>query len=88
MVKMYTEKDLVAVAKRENNTKRKYLVVNKLQGKHIPVDPKKSLAMFSELAQQVKKAYADEKILLVGFAETATAIGSAVAAGVFLSFFA
>jgi len=77
---MYTEKDLVAVAKRENNTKRKYLVVNKLQGKHIPVDPRKSLAMFNELAQQVKQAYADEKILLVGFAETATAIGSAVAA--------
>ena len=80
MVKMYTEKDLVAVAKRENNTKRKYLVVNKLQGKHIPVDPRKSLTMFNELAQQVKQAYADEKILLVGFAETATAIGSAVAA--------
>ena len=80
MVKMYTEKDLVAVAKRENNTKRKYLVVNKLQGKHIPVDPRKSLEMFTELAQQVKQAYANEKILLVGFAETATAIGSAVAA--------
>lgn len=80
LVEMYTEKDLVAVAKRENNTKRKYLVVNKLQGKHIPVDPRKSLAMFTELAQQVKKAYAEEKILLVGFAETATAIGSAVAA--------
>ena len=77
---MYTEKDLVSVAKRENNTKRKYLVVNKLQGKHIPVDPRKSLAMFTELAQQVKLAYTDEKILLVGFAETATAIGSAVAA--------
>ncbi|MBP1549602.1 MAG: phosphoribosyltransferase domain-containing protein [Oscillospiraceae bacterium] len=76
---MYTEKDLVAVAKRENNTKRKYLVVNKLQGKHIPVDPRKSLEMFTELAQQVKLACADEKILLVGFAETATAIGSAVA---------
>ncbi len=77
---MHTENELVAVAKRENNTKRRYLVVNKLQGKHIPVDPRKSLAMFIELAQQVKKAYADEKILLVGFAETATAIGSAIAA--------
>ena len=77
---MYTEKDLVAVAKRENNTKRKYLVVNRLQGKHIPVDPRKSLAMFAELAKQVKTEYAEEKILLVGFAETATAIGSAIAA--------
>ena len=34
---MYTEKQLVAVAKRENNTKRNYLVVNRLQGKHVPV---------------------------------------------------
>lgn len=76
---MYTEKDLVAVAKRENNTKRKYLVVNKLQGKHIPVDPRKSIEMFCTLAQQVKNTYEDEKILLVGFAETATAIGSAIA---------
>ena len=33
----YTEKDLVKIAKRENNTKRNYLVVDPLQGKHIPV---------------------------------------------------
>ena len=31
----YTEKDLVKIAKRENNTKRNYLVVDPLQGKHI-----------------------------------------------------
>ncbi len=37
---MYKEEDLVRIAKRENNTKRKYLVVNRLQGKHIPVSPK------------------------------------------------
>ncbi len=79
MQNMYTEEMLVSVAKRKNNTKRKYLVVNKLQGKHIPVDPRKSLEMFSTLAEQVKKAYADERLLLVGFAETATAIGSALA---------
>ena len=35
----YTEKDLVKIAKRENNTKRNYLVVDPLQGKHIPVVP-------------------------------------------------
>ena len=34
----YTEKDLVKIAKRENNTKRNYLVVDPLQGKHIPVE--------------------------------------------------
>ena len=37
----YTEEELVAVARRENNEKRKYLVVNRLQGKHVPVSPQK-----------------------------------------------
>lgn len=76
---MYKEKQLVGIAKRENNTKRKYLVVNRLQGKHIPVRPKEAFQMFSELAAQVREAYAGERLLLVGFAETATAIGAALA---------
>ena len=76
---MYKEKQLVGIAKRENNTKRKYLVVNRLQGKHIPVSAKEAFRMFSELAAQVRAAYAGEKLLLVGFAETATAIGAAIA---------
>lgn len=76
---MYTEKDLVGIAKRENNNKRKYLVVNKKQGKHVPVSPKESLGMFEELAGIVKDEYKDENVLVIGFAETATAIGAAVA---------
>ena len=54
-VSMYKEKQLVGIAKRENNTKRKYLVVNRLQGKHIPVRPKEAFQMFSELAAQVRE---------------------------------
>ena len=46
----YTEKDLVKIAKRENNTKRNYLVVDPLQGKHIPVVPSKALDLFAALA--------------------------------------
>lgn len=76
---MYTE-EIVGIAKRENNTKRTYLVVNKLQGKHVPVKPKEALAMFRALAEQVKQEYGKERLLLIGFAETATAIGAAVAA--------
>lgn len=76
---MFTEKDLVKIAKRENNNKRKYLVVNQLQGKHIPVSGKVAFSMFDELAQDVKNSYFDEKLLLVGFAETATAIGARLA---------
>lgn len=76
---MYSEEQLVRIAKRENNTKRSYLVVNRLQGKHVPVRPKEALSMFSELAGLVKEAYGGERLLLVGFAETATAIGAALA---------
>ena len=76
---MYTEAELVRIAKRENNTRRKYLVVNRLQGKHIPVSPKEALQMFRSLAELIKEAYPSERLRMVGFAETATAIGAAVA---------
>ena len=76
---MYTEAELVRIAKRENNTRRKYLVVNRVQGKHIPVSPKEALQMFRSLAELIKEAYPSERLLMVGFAETATAIGAAVA---------
>ncbi len=76
---MYAYKDLVSIAKRENNKKRKYLVANPVQGKHIPAVPGESLRMFHELAEICKAHYGDERLLLVGFAETATAIGAAVA---------
>lgn len=76
---MYTERDLVRVAKRENNLKRSYLVVNTQQAKHIPVSPGKTLAMIDELADMVRERYPKERLLLVGFAETATAIGAEMA---------
>lgn len=68
---MYQESDLVCIGKRENNKKRNYLVVNKLQGKHIPVSPSKALGMFDALADILKEKYSGKKLLLVGFAETA-----------------
>lgn len=74
---MYSESELVAIARRENNSKRNYLVINRFQGKHIPVAPSKALKMFYELGGLVKKAYAEERLLIIGFAETATAIGGA-----------
>lgn len=75
---MYTESDLVRIAKRENNKKRNYLVVDPLQGKHIPVSPGKALQVFSELAMLLK-GVRDERLLIIGFAETATAIGAQLA---------
>ncbi len=75
----YREADFVTIGQRENNSKRSYLVVNRLQGKHIPVEPAKAFAMFSDLANLLKDDYKNEKLLVIGFAETATAIGAAVA---------
>lgn len=77
---MYDEKDLVRIARRENNKKRGYLVVDPLQGKHVPVRPSEALGLFRALAEKVRETFAGERLLLVGFAETATAIGAAVAA--------
>ncbi len=76
---IYQEADLVRVAKRENNKKRNYLVVNPLQGKHIPVSPRQVFQMMDQLAEVLGSSYPKERLLLVGFAETATAIGARLA---------
>lgn len=76
---MYQEADLVKIAKREQNKKRTYLVVNRLQGKHIPVSPCNAFQMFDALALLLQKAYPHETLALIGFAETATAIGARLA---------
>lgn len=75
----YQQKDLVRIAKRENNTKRNYLVVDPLQGKHVPVEPSKALNLFKSLAEKFQGKYEGERLLLIGFAETATAIGAQAA---------
>lgn len=72
---------LISIAKRENNKKRSFLIVNPSQGKHIPVKPSVCCELFRQLSLELKK-YTDEdysKLLFIGFAETATAIGAGVA---------
>jgi len=76
---MYIEKDFVRIAKRENNNKRSFLIVDPLQGKHIPVSPSEALSVFSEIAKLIEEKYKNEKLLIIGFAETATAISSQIA---------
>lgn len=71
--------DLIRIAKRENNQKRSYLIVNRLQGKHLPAKPSQALGMFEQLADALKGNYPANKTLVIGFAETATAIGAAIA---------
>ncbi|MBE6035771.1 MAG: phosphoribosyl transferase [Clostridiales bacterium] len=77
----YTEKDILNIAKRENNNKRKFLLVNPLQGKHLPVSPAKTIKLIRELANKVFSSYDTEieNVLVIGFAETATALGAILA---------
>lgn len=74
------DQDLVQVAKRLGNKKRGYLVVNPLQGKHIPVSGKRALSLFQTLGDRVLAGGLPSPVLFIGFCETATAIGAAVAA--------
>lgn len=74
----YKEKDILRIAKRVNNTKRMYLLVNPLQAKHIPVSPSTALQMMTSLGELVAEKFGNTR-LVIGFAETATAIGAVVA---------
>ena len=74
----YTADMVLRVARRYNNEKRKYLLVNPLQGKHLPISPRTALAMMTALGEKVAHAYPSAR-LVIGFAETATAIGGIVA---------
>ena len=72
--------DMIHICKRHNNPKREYLFVNKYQGKHYPANPKDVLRVFDELFYEIEKKYisTDKKILVVGFAETATGIAQRI----------
>lgn len=75
---VYSEADLLRLAKRVNNPKRSYLLVNPLQGKHMPVPPDKAIAMMRQLGRKIRETQAGIP-LVIGFSETATAIGAAAA---------
>ena len=74
----YTKDDLLVLAKRYNNPKRAYLLVDPLQGKHLAVSPTAALDMMAALGDMLAHKYPAAR-LVIGFAETATAIGAAAA---------
>lgn len=74
--------DMISVCKRENNSKRDFLFVNKYQGKHVPCKPSDTLRLFEDLRTAItndSRWNRSEKICVIGFAETATAIGAYIA---------
>lgn len=71
--------DILHMCKRVNNSKRDFLFVNDSQGKHIPVSPAKALKLFGDLYDKIyDKLKYEKNILIVGFAETATAIAESL----------
>lgn len=73
----------ITVEHRSHNPKRDFLFVNKYQCKHIPASPLQMEKMCKDLANKVNALLTkDDKVLIVGFAETATAIGYLVAKNV------
>ena len=78
-MKNFTADEVLKIAKRHNNNKRAYLLVNPLQGKHLPTAPTAALEMMKTLGDKISEKYPAAK-LVIGFAETATALGAMVAA--------
>ena len=80
--RIYTEADLLRVARRWHNDKRSYLLVDPLQGKHIPVEPQLCCHLSHTLGRKVAEALAgrgERAAAVIAFAETATAVGGMVA---------
>jgi hypothetical protein len=70
--------DLVRLALRRN-PRRAHLLVSAVLGKHIPADPRTVLGAGLELGRLVGKSLDGASGLVLGFAETATALGHCVA---------
>ena len=72
--------DLVGLALRRN-PQRAHLLVSTVLGKHVPVDPRTVLGAGRALGAAVREVLGDQAgdALVLGYAETATALGHAVA---------
>lgn len=72
--------DNVLVCRRENNVKRNYVLVNKYQGKHYPIEEthiiKEVDKLFNGLCNSYKEVMNGNNKIVIGFAETATGIGA------------
>lgn len=72
-------RNYIYAAKRLNNAKRRHLYVNAYQAKHMPVRGEDALLLFDGLAEKLKESAGGKRLLIIGFAETATAIGARLA---------
>lgn len=68
--------EIIKVAKRDKNNKRSFLLVNTLQGKHYPISPRECCEILKKLSDKFLENNQIEESLIIGFAETATAIAN------------
>ena len=71
--------EFIKIAKRHNNSKREFLFVNTLLGKHIATPAKDAIDTNKMLSKKLENLFIennwnDKKVLFIGFAETATAL--------------
>lgn len=69
---------MLSPARRLNNSKRPYLLVNLWQGKHVPARPKTALCLMETFGSFLQEKEGSGGLIL-GFAETATAIAAVTA---------
>lgn len=70
-------KELIEFGSRQNK-KRGFLFVSRVLGKHIPVKPSTMEETHIKLANKLKSKLSGEPTIVIGFAETATALGHGV----------
>lgn len=76
---MTQTQDNFGLAKRDNNPKRDYLIVNKFQSKHYPSDPRETALRCAEMGEEMLRIVPSGKCLAIVFAETAVGIGALAA---------
>lgn len=69
--------DIMEVGSR-NNSKRGFLFVSKILGKHIPNNPKTINRYTQKLTNKIKNKIKNDNVLFVGFAETATCLSQLI----------
>lgn len=82
--------DLFVVGNRINNSKRNFLFISKLLGKHIEIKPevcKESGKLLTSLLKDKDIDISKDNLCVLGFAETATGLGMAVAANIENSYY-
>lgn len=68
-----------SLAKRENNPRRDFIIVNKFQSKHYPSDPRETILHCGFLGREMARRCPEGECLAIVFAETAVGIGALAA---------